>query len=162
MSTRCQVQVVDNDEKITLYHHSDGYVSNMLPLFGKAYKNMKNFILNKWEKKEYFVWQLDRAGYVASFLCYTDPRGFQPEEGHNLHGDIEYYYKLYCIKPKWEVEIYVSYGKKGFWDDAVIENMTLLNKRMPLSYYLTEKGKLRKDIEIELEKRVENLLSVEV
>ena len=42
MGTRCQVQVVEEaenkdwEEKVTLYHHWDGYPDNMIPLFKKA------------------------------------------------------------------------------------------------------------------------------
>ena len=81
MSTRCQVKVehLSHKEAVTLYHHCDGYPSNMVPLIASAYKP---------------DWQHGRAGKVASFLCATDPDGFEPEDSHDLHGDIEWYYIL--------------------------------------------------------------------
>jgi len=60
-------------------------------------------------------WEHGRAGKVASFLCASDPGVFEPEEGHEKHPDIEYYYILHCINhkggsmneiPTWVLEIY--------------------------------------------------------
>ena len=85
MSTRCQVQVIGSDnDKVTLYHHSDGYPTHILPLCHQAFE-----LSGK-------GWQAARGGKCASFLCATDPGAFEPESGHALHGDIEWYYRLYC------------------------------------------------------------------
>lgn len=125
MSTRCQVVVIGkgmgNEDRITLYHHTDGYPSYMIPLINKARK-FKGEYTSEWEK--------GRVGKVASFLCAVDPGVFEPEDGHDLHDDIEYYYKLYVInhrggalaeKPTWEVEVLTP--KNGFWDNPTEENM---------------------------------------
>ena len=120
MSTRCQVQVIEGDqpwEKLTLYHHCDGYPSNMLPLIQKAYTMIGS------------GWKAGRAGQMASYLCATDPGGFEPEAGHELHGDIEYFY---TIRPsnqdkhigavvKW---IVTAYGVP--LDCKTVDQMTLL------------------------------------
>jgi len=98
MSTRCQVKVVaggfaggHEDKAITLYHHCDGYPNNMLPLMASAYEN---------------DWQHERPGKAAAFLCAVDPGGFEPEEDHELHGDIEWYYVVYVTADLWEVEVF--------------------------------------------------------
>jgi len=120
MSTRCQVKVIqkdfDSEESVTLYHHYDGYPENMIPLFVKAsqYKGCKS----------------GRAGKVASILCDVDPLGFEPESGHQLHGDLSYYYKLYInIYGKdgqnWELEVYEVNGS--------IANMLIVEKRQSLA-----------------------------
>lgn len=100
MSTRCQVKVVQEglqwDQSLTLYHHTDGYPEYMVPLIARAYK-----LYGK-------SWEAGRAGKVASFLCAVDPGVFEPEEGHTLHGDIEYYYILHVMNGEccgWEIEI---------------------------------------------------------
>jgi hypothetical protein len=101
MSTRCQVKVTElNGDSVTLYHHCDGYPSNMLPLIASAYKP---------------DWEHGRVGKVASFLCEVDPGSFEPESGHAKHGDIEWYYILRITNPNgihvnscsvWTIEVY--------------------------------------------------------
>lgn len=141
MSTRCQVQVVQEgcgwEEKVTLYHHTDGYPEYMIPIINKAYNYTEQY---SWDNEPSFCgWQKGRAGKVASLLCWSDPMVFEPEEGHDLHGDIEYFYRLYCVndkggsmatKARWEVEIFVPGG--GFWDNADMSNMKVLEKRQSL------------------------------
>jgi hypothetical protein len=84
MSTRCQVKVEQTglgwDEAVTLYHHYDGYPSNMLPLIQKGFELSGG------------GWRAGRAGKAASFLCAAGPGDFEPEVGHELHGDICWYY----------------------------------------------------------------------
>lgn len=117
MSTRCQIKVIqeglDWKEEITLYHHTDGYPEYMIPIISKAFSFKSRYPNDEWEK--------GRAGKVASPLCWADPGIFEPESGHDLHPDIEYYYKLYCInhkhgaigdKPTWEIEIFDGSGEK--------------------------------------------------
>ena len=122
MSTRCQTKVTQTgtgwDQSVTLYHHCDGYPAGMVPLFKKAYDAYG------------LGWEAGRAGHVASFLCATDPEGFEPEEGHRLHGDIEYYYVLEvqnskggstAERPEWILSVYdVPFGCES------VESMTLL------------------------------------
>lgn len=108
MSTRAQVKVTQTgigwEENVTLYHHCDGYPTGILPLILEAY--------NKYGKDNY---EGGRAGKVASFLCAVDPGHFEPEDNHELHSDIQYYYILNLVNktggslaehPKWVVSIY--------------------------------------------------------
>ena len=118
MSTRCQVQVVGEDEKFTLYHHWDGYPSNMVKLLCEAYASFK---------------AKPRAGGTAgkavSFVVAADPDGYEVEEGHELHGDIEWYYRLFAGKT-WELEINTaSYRQTG---------LTVVVERSPLSIELAK------------------------
>jgi hypothetical protein len=111
MSTRAQVRIFQEgmgwNDSVTLYHHTDGYPSGMIPLFKAAAKKATGY-------------EGGRAGKVASWLCYVDPGVFEPEEGHELHGDIEYYYKLYLVntragsmaeRPRWDLEILEGDGE---------------------------------------------------
>ena len=98
MSTRCQVQIIGidiNPDKFTLYHHCDGYPTNMLPLLASA---------------EGDTWQHGRAGKATAFIIATDPGGYEPEQGHELHGDIEYYYQVTVGKGDWTVEAFAVDG----------------------------------------------------
>ena len=110
MSTRCQVQVIENEgkddyEKVTLYHHCDGYPKNMLKLFWDAWEAMHKYTYNYYKNmgfdkntcenyQEFQNYQLGRCGYVSSFLCHVDPIGYNPLSYHDLHCDIEYYYRI--------------------------------------------------------------------
>ena len=84
MSTRCQVKVSGglNREHVTLYHHCDGYPDHILEDITETYLRVAK------------TWEGYRAGKVAAHLCATHPGGFEPEEGHALHGDIEFYYQI--------------------------------------------------------------------
>lgn len=123
MSTRCQVQVIQEsvervpwEQKVTLYHHSDGYPEGMLPLFQEAHNKAIEYLQKRQDemtarypslpRDKLNTWELGRAGKAASFLCYAQPAQFEPEEGHDLHADIEYYYKLYVSGAVWEVEVF--------------------------------------------------------
>ena len=95
------MRVTDGESKITLYHHWDGYPSNMMPLIREAWE--------KWGQG----WEGARVGKVAGMLCASDPAGYEPEDGHTLHADIEYFYEIDCkdtmhsnTKPKWKVTAY--------------------------------------------------------
>jgi len=108
MSTRCQIQVVEDDDlKITLYRHCDGYPSSIVPYIQDTFKEHGAH------------WEAGRAGKVASFLCEQNPGGTEPEEGHALHGDIEFYYRVHLnspdgqhvsSKPTWDLEIFDGDG----------------------------------------------------
>lgn len=102
MSTRCQVKVEGTNfepgEALTLYHHCDGYPSNMVPLLAGAYGK---------------DWQHGRVGKAAAYIIATDPGGFEPEAGHALHGDIEWYYVIKIASeghtkdiPLWNLTVY--------------------------------------------------------
>ena len=106
MPTRAQIQIIQEglswNEKVTCYKHSDGYPEGVLPLIKEAFAKYGE------------GYEVGRAGKVASFLCAVAPGLIEPEEGHELHGDIEYYYRLYCINgplagnPRWEIEIFTT------------------------------------------------------
>lgn len=142
MSTRCQVTVMQEgmrgwEERVTLYHHFDGYPEGMLPLFKKAFE-IGMTPKGDWHQPGC---ELGRVGKVASFLCAADPGGFEPEEGHALHGDIEFFYRLWCVnhrggtvgdQPTWDVEVLIP--AQGFFrKDAVTEDdLEVETARMPL------------------------------
>jgi hypothetical protein len=123
-------------EKVTLYHHYDGYPSGIIPLLEKAYK--------RFSRPRRCCWELGRVGKVASFLCATDPGGFEPEDNHDLHFDIEYFYRLYLVntahgttaeRPRWEVEIYTSHGLSLDFEAHKMsaQNMIKILERKPLA-----------------------------
>jgi len=105
MSTRCQVQVIDRERrKITLYHHHDGYPSYMVPTIHAAYQLIKGMGLNS-----------SSLSGAVSGLCFVDPAEFEVEDGHELHGDIRFYYRIYCSPleksdkhpvDRWELEVF--------------------------------------------------------
>ena len=121
MSTRCQVKVTQSglswESSVMLYHHCDGYPEHMVKLFRKAYEEgVKPTLHGTWESKN--RWTMGRTGHVGAMLCFVDPRGFEPESGLELHGDIEYFYEIEVInedhgsmaeKPRWKV----SYEDRG-------------------------------------------------
>ncbi len=141
MSTRCQVQVIQEGEcreqRITLYHHWDGYPENIIPLIYKAYcyeENPSSVSKNTFKTD----WRKARAGKVASLLCWADPAEFEPEQGHRLHADIQYYYRLYCSRSRskkkliWEVEIFGTDWSSEYEDDWDDEQIYLFhNKKRP-------------------------------
>ena len=96
MSTRCQVKVQGTDINgtgaFTLYHHCDGYPEYMLPIIGNAYKD---------------CWQAGRFGKAAVMVAAADPSGYELEQGHELHGDIEYYYVVEVYHDKWTIKAYI-------------------------------------------------------
>lgn len=101
MSTRSQVKVTDGTHSLTLYHHTDGYPTGILPLIFQA-----------WDKYGR-GWEGARVHKVASMLCATDPVIFEPLDYHTLHADIEYYYVINCkdtahvgTTPDWTVTSY--------------------------------------------------------
>jgi len=87
MGTRCQVKVTQEGmkyidggkikEAVTLYHHFDGYLSNMVPLFIKAYGigRVPKFSYGDLYEE---AWRLGCIGKAASFLCAADPGAFEP------------------------------------------------------------------------------------
>ena len=100
MSTRCQLKVTGgiNRESLTLYHHCDGYPDHILEDIITTYNRVAK------------SWVGHRAGKVAAFLCETHPAGFEPEEGHELHGDIAFYYLVEIATdnttPPWVIKVH--------------------------------------------------------
>jgi hypothetical protein len=125
MSTRCQVQVIEDCEgrksKVTLYHHTDGNPEYIIPKIYEAYcyEGQDRYARDR----EDFDFIKSRAGKIASLLCWSDPGVFEPEDHHTLHGDTDYFYRLFCRnssqdrKPSWEIEIF-----KRDWHDEFDEN----------------------------------------
>lgn len=122
MSTRCQVRVEDNDSKLTLYHHTDGYPTYMLKLIRDAW--------GKYCKG----WEGARVNKVASALCAIDPLIFEPLDYHTLHSDIAWFYTINVhdtkhtgTEPVWTVSVY----KASFDFDQVKkehERLTLIER----------------------------------
>lgn len=101
MSTRCQVEVTNGEEKLTLYHHTDGYPSYMIKKIIEAWKAYGQ------------GWEGARVYKVASMLCAVDVTVFEPLDYHTLHGDIEFFYSIDCkgeshvgAKPVWNITVY--------------------------------------------------------
>lgn len=109
MSTRCQVHVTGGEnaphDSVTLYHHCDGYPSNMLPLIAAGFVLGKGLILKQNERiseaksvdpatatRPYGAWPLGRAGHAAALIIASDPLQFEPESSHDLHGDLLWLY----------------------------------------------------------------------
>jgi hypothetical protein len=170
MSTRCQSRIIagnkeDNSqfsEDVSLYHHCDGYPEWMVPLFWKAYQFGITPFVPEWEKDnpnaevtDVCKWQAFRAGYAASFLCHIDPRGFVPENGHHLHGDIEWFYKLYVSgktvngqeQRQWELEIY-----KAKIRSKAAPTLKMVIKRTPLCDLVDDKGEFKAEVLAEIKK----------
>lgn len=134
MSTRCQTKIVGTDfekhEAITLYHHCDGYPSNMVPLLASAYAP---------------DWEHGRVGKAAAYVIATDPGGFEPESSHALHGDIEWYYVLSISSqghvadvPKWNLTVYdVPYGAQAVSDMRKVYDGPI-DKAVPLADAMEE------------------------
>jgi len=121
MSTRCQVKVtgtdINNAEPVTLYHHCDGYPEYMLPTIAKGWQD---------------TWQAGRIGKAAAMICSADPTGFEIEQGHGLHGDIEYYYVVDATNGDWQISAY-----KAHWGCESVNDMRLIgvyNIAMALNY----------------------------
>lgn len=142
MSTRCQIQVIDREgNKVTLYHHCDGYPANMIRVISKALE-----IAGSNEDAHVQQWKAGRTGYAAGLLCAADLFEFQPEAGHELHSDIDYLYRLYvslskspetgCGVPSWEVEVRTP--AEGFSDKPLLRNTVVLFTRQPLDTLLAE------------------------
>ena len=115
MATRAQVFVsggigaTDGEkEEIALYHHCDGYPTNIVEIIEDAFF--------KYSRKKAGHWKLGRVGKVASMLCSIDPLGFDVEIGTPVHGDLDWFYQLdvyWDNGPRWDLKCFcMTYGKK--------------------------------------------------
>lgn len=129
MSTRCQVRTIEaglpwNNEDhnvLMMYHHWDGYPTNMLKLILEGYEKaiaprVYEGISFKYDKS----WEAGRSGKAAAYIISTDPGGFEPESGNEFHADIEWFYEVVCVNhkqgvPTWEVRVFTTMS--GFWDN---------------------------------------------
>ena len=169
MSTRCQTMILAGNkedkgqfsEDVTLFHHCDGMPSSMVPLFWQAYQFGIVPIVPDWNKDEpnaeptdAYQWQTFRGGYAASYLCYIDTRGFWPESGHQLHGDIAFYYKLYVGGKKVKGQKYNQWELEIFKTKIRREGSPLLKKvlnRTPLCDVVDKDGELKAEIKQKVE-----------
>ena len=167
MSTRSQVKVIDDEpegnfsENVTLYHHHDGYPGHMVPLIHKAWKFGTKVHDKRYPNLE--LGKINRAGHVAAYLCYVHPLEFEPESGHELHGDIEWYYKVYVSNKtksisirkagvgEWMVEIHVA---KGDYGDG--PTTTACVYKSPITEMITTKGTLKIDVARKIRSKTED------
>jgi len=156
MSTRCQVQLVfeGNDWKtgeaktfwknsIVLYHHWDGYPENMIPVLIRAYGSGMAGIVG-----DYLAYNEDLSRFgstyydslfssvkAVNYVVAADPKGFEIEP-HGcrefLHGDIEYFYRVFISHTKWEIQVFVPDNRKDFWETASIHSLKAISPRMSL------------------------------
>lgn len=149
MSTRSQVHIIGcgegggNDANIMLYHHCDGYPTYMVPTIQKALKEVNK--PHKLGDVEYNDgWKGGRPGKAASFLCASDPGGYEVENHQELHGDIEFLYILRVSSDQkganWVVQIRVPLD--GFWDDSTTDKTKVIQNFTPVEG-LTEKDLAR-------------------
>jgi len=119
VSTRANILVQSQDEKILLYRHCDGYPGSVIPSLQAAFRlSMGN-------------WEAGRPYKAASYII---AEGVRPEGGApytayeplpylELHGDIEYYYQVTCLPgtgnapslqnlSKWLIEVF-AVGHRG-------------------------------------------------
>jgi len=159
MSTRANVHVTQEglqwEETIQLYHHCDGYPSNMLPLMAGAI----GVFVDREAKRDFPIasnWELGRAGKLAAYIIATDPGGFEPESDTKLHGDIEYFYRIITVNSKGGsmaeaplifVEVYATPKLepdwKRFWDTGDVSLLCLIQPRI----LLETAAKMAKDIQ---------------
>src|SRR5208282_26309 len=123
MSTRCHVLVDirgNEDATMLMYHHCDGYPSNMIEVLQRAWKIAVEQSSKFHGEPTVPDWQAGRLGKVCGFLCASDPGQMEPLDYKDLHGDIEYLYHLVVTNshggsmaehPTWQVAIYQP--KKG-------------------------------------------------
>ena len=140
MSTRCQVRFLEaglpwNNEDhfpIMLYHHSDGYPTNMLKLlldgYDKAIAPLK--LGGGFYDKS---WQAGRSGKAAAYTIAADPGGFEPEAGNEFHVDIEWFYEVVCVNhanaggpPSWQLRVFTP--APGFWDSPDRQHLALVDE----------------------------------
>ncbi len=142
MSTRANVHVTQTgtgwEETVQLYHHCDGYPTNMLPLMAS-------------HKAE--GWKAGRAGKLAAFIIATDPGGFEPEKDLRLHGDIEYFYRITTQnnnggsskeKPEILVEVFAvgDSNFEKFWDTGDPKLLKKLAGPLPLAKAAKQAAKI--------------------
>jgi hypothetical protein len=117
MSTRCQL-VVQGNEKVKIYKHSDGYPSGVLPIlkeFLPAFKKGRGFdaeyLTAHLSAALIFADQVSRVKYNLECIAKGEKPLFNEDYvgflGHGLdgdwHGDIEF---VYNITPEFSVEVY--------------------------------------------------------
>jgi hypothetical protein len=118
MSIRCQVQVIQEglswEERVSLYLHDPGCPSYIIPVMRQAYRYQREKYWDQEPDENTFNWwRKGRPRKVASYLCWAAPGIFEPLDYHDIHPDINYYYRLYCVNNDqagdvvWEVEVFI-------------------------------------------------------
>jgi len=167
MSTRSQVKVLSEEpeaefsENVTLYHHWDGYPGNMISIIYKGWKSITSIKDRTYPNTN--LYQVNRAGHAAGHLCHIDPWIFEPESGHTIHDDVEWYYKVWVDGHKnnkrikirgdnvreWVVEIYAAYD-----EDEGPPKIELIYSDN-ITKMVNRKGKLRVDVARKIKKITE-------
>lgn len=111
------------EPEVTLYHHHDGYPTNMLPLLKRAWDEALAWHKARWKTDLYGPFDpehpitcasLRSPGKFANHVVATDPEGFEFEQGHEQHGDIEWYYVVEFdhaptfsgpVEGRWKVQV---------------------------------------------------------
>jgi hypothetical protein len=165
MSTRCHVLVqvtgMGSDDSMLLYHHCDGYPSNMIPVLQKAWKIAVDESSDFHGKPTVPDWQAGRLGKVCGFLCAADPGQMEPLDYKDLHGDIEYLYLLHVTNshsgsmaehPSWEVEIYQPKSGRDWKEKLTLAKLELVYPKTDLTAMDGEKieDSLREKADAEL------------
>lgn len=92
MSTRAQVRIISTDtngsdlSQQSVYHHCDGYPSNMVTLLQLADRMA--------HEHKYSASLLGRAEKMTSFVIAADPAGYEVEPADTEHSDLAYFYAL--------------------------------------------------------------------
>lgn len=129
MSTRCQVQVTDGEDKLTMYHHYDGYPDNILKQlqsgYNKGIETIKNTsYMSEKDALRQRGYMMTRAYKASAFIIASEPDGFEPLDYHDRHGDIEWFYTVHVFeeagKPKWTVDV------EKVYDESVVEGVDLM------------------------------------
>lgn len=105
MSTRCQIEFRNNGMRRTVYRHSDGYPSSVIP-------DLLAFL--QWSTR-------DDVEYEAANFLYWSKRNLDEQQlgfgicaNDELHGDIEYYYVVEHRENFTSVRAYaVAYERDG-------------------------------------------------
>ena len=162
MSTRCQVKIegykaIDKNHignpGVTLYHHTDGYPTNMLPTMYEGYKKQLDIFKKKgYESGKEFYFETPEK--VASIVISSDPTVFEQEKSNALHGDIEWYYVIHPNGGKpWTVDVYKIHGWGNQKPIPVIKGV-LLEKAAAEAEKIEEYGRKIGDKAHEEEKRL--------
>ena len=107
MATRCQVEIVPTGNALDrgirpedvnrLYHHWDGYPTNMLPNIRDAFTKAVAYLKENSEPgggARQIIHCLSDPAKSAAFLCHHEPDGYEPEDHDAVHGDAEFFYRI--------------------------------------------------------------------
>lgn len=103
MSTRCNIKVIENDEELWFYRHSDGYPEGVMPVLKEFLKYLKSGAIRDnisqasgwlvyFGAKEYGLHDPDSKDGFSGWKVGS----IEPTTGQ--HGDIEYLYIIDLVK----------------------------------------------------------------